>query len=59
MMHTLKIIDVDGEPAIVFPDEMITALNLREGSMLIAIPDAEGFKLVVNGAAPPVPSAGA
>ncbi len=49
-MHTLKIIEVDGEPAIVFPDEMIAALNLKAGSLLLAIPDAEGFKLAVDGA---------
>jgi hypothetical protein len=47
-MHKLKIIEVGEELGIVFPDEMIEAMGLKETSTIIAIPEAGGIRFVAR-----------
>jgi len=47
-MHKLKIIEVGEELGIVFPDEMIEAMGLKEGSTIIAIPDTGGIRFAAR-----------
>jgi hypothetical protein len=47
-MTKMRIIEVDGEAAVIFPEEMISALGLKEGDTLIATPDDGGLKIAVD-----------
>ncbi len=55
-MHKLKIIEVGEELGIVFPDEMIEAMGLKEGSTIIAIPEAGGIRFEAHRADAETPS---
>lgn len=45
MYFTLKIIDFNGESAVVFPDEMLKKLNVKEGDQIEVIEHSAGLEI--------------
>lgn len=45
MDFTLKIIDFNGECAVVFPDEMLKKLNVKEGDQIEVVESSTGLEI--------------